>query len=229
MLRKALGSIRGRKDEMKDNTRAKPISSLVKKLVPQNATTIIYGKHGSGMSTLGLYLCALAASSTPPMPCLYIDFEEDQKSIGAKWRAILSGQKLDKDLPLHYYRCNQPIVNEVKSIKAAIAAIKPELIVIDSLASAIPNSVDEKAATQGMKAIESLEVTRIAIAHLSRSSKEYYGSSILSNYARVIYEVATKQTGGQVSSLDITLSCKKFNYDTMPKYIRFSIKLKGKV
>jgi hypothetical protein len=191
-----------------------PRRYVVDGLIPEGATTILYGDGGQGKSYVALYLTTLACLGLPfadrtvkQQVCLYLDAELEVDELTRRAYSVARGLGLDKPPEgLLYYRLDGPLSS--KPVQEQVASIVElcgaTFIVLDSLTIGTYGA-DPTAAQDMTRVLQYLNGlgTVLAIDHIAKpqpganlSGYRPFGSAFKYNLARSAIQVVGAEGGG---------------------------------
>jgi hypothetical protein len=131
-------------------------------LLPEDPV-IVFGDAEAGKSVLGLY--AGGTLSAQAVPTLYVDFEWN----AAPHRVRLGGLFPDTMPPLHYVKCDRPLVYESDRLRAYIRANGIRYAVFDSVGYACTGKPeDAEHALSYFRALRPFNVGSLHLAHVTK-------------------------------------------------------------
>lgn len=180
---------------------------LIEKLLPLDATSVLFGDGGQGKSWLALTLAVVLATGkglpcglrpTRTCPTLYLDWEGNEADSANRLRAILAGMEVENySGEIHYRRMTRGLTEDATLLRSEIARRGVGLVVVDSLGAACgaePEGAD--AAVRTMNTLRSFSpATNLVVAHVSKAAADQrgasrpYGSVYVANLARSVWEV----------------------------------------
>ncbi len=182
--------------------------------LPKNETTVLFGDGGAGKSWFGavLGLSVLTGQKVPHCSeatqrgsVLYLDYETTDKEQRRRVESLLTSWS-GFPLGFHHRACYRPIIDDVPFLKAEIQRLNVQLVIIDSLAPACGDDVAKPGvAVAAMNAIRSLDVTRLALGHITKDAAAnsgtsqqgtIFGSIFFRNLARNTWEMRGESTEG---------------------------------
>lgn len=171
--------------------------------------TVIFAEGGTGKSTFALALALSVvtgeailgyALASETGPCLYLDWESDEFTHAARWRALCAGYGIEPVPSLHYRRQTASLVESAAPIRKGIASIGAKLVIVDSLGmarGAEPESAD--VTIRLFAAIRSFGVSVLCIDHVAKSKEnrdDPFGSIYTTNAARCLWKMEKSQDEG---------------------------------
>ena len=195
------------------DTLIEPLTFQVNPLVFRGKPTVLFGDGGLGKSSLAL-LCAMLASTgdsiagmsaLPGIP-LYLDYEDSYDVHVRRMQAIAACHPNVAKADVRYQACTEPLVNLTHTLLRRIQAEAISFVVLDSLAAATGGDAGAEAATKVFRALRTLNVGAMVIAHISKSPGEgqdpsIYGSVFHKNFARSTWEIRKEQEVGEDVSI----------------------------
>lgn len=220
---------------------------LIPGLVPKHKTTILFGDGGSGKSLLALATALygvlghpLSARWTvaPIGRALYLDWESDRQDHEGRLWGLTRGLEEAPPGRLYYRRFHRPLTDHLDAVQADVARLGVDFVVCDSLGAAggdEPESAD--AAIRTLMALRSLDVTVVAVAHVSKMMADSgaparpFGSVYVANLARSTIEARRQETAGDDRELVISLYQRKSNTGPLskPSALGFAFDHDGKI
>lgn len=185
---------------------------LLYPLLPLNKPTIIYGDGGTGKSLISLFIATivtLAWRDNPlglevgleAAPVCYLDWESDKDDIDWRAKAIQNGHGLPK-FSVHYRRCVLPLVEDIEQVQQIVMDTGIKLVIVDSVGQASGRDLnDAETAIELFRALRSLKVTSLLIAHVTKEyitkGKTPIGTVYFRNAPRSAWEVKKAQNVGE--------------------------------
>ena len=130
-------------------------------------------------------------SALPGIP-LYLDYEDSYDVHVRRMRAIAACHPTMAKADVRYQACTEPLVNLTHTLLRRIQAEAITFVVLDSLAAATGGDAGAEAATKVFRAIRSLHIGALIIAHIPKSPAK--GKSPLS-MARCFTRTSRVQPG----------------------------------
>jgi hypothetical protein len=190
---------------------------LIKPLLAEGQTTLIYADGASGKSYLALWLawCAAGGILTPePLETfskasvLYLDWETDEETHSRRLRRLALGSTVrPKILYRSMYR---PLAKDMDRLRAIVSEHEINFVVVDSLGWATGGNMNEpESAIACMTAIHDLPGTKLCLTHISHAGAaakqaNIFGSRYFFNGPRLIWEMRRNEN-------NIGLYCRKSN------------------
>jgi DNA-directed RNA polymerase specialized sigma24 family protein len=211
---------------------SEPPTYLIEPLIVEGYPNVIFGDPGcfkSGLAVIVAAILTLPWCDNPlawpepekPVPCLYLDWETDRKTVNWTHARLRRGHGLE-GFPIHYRRCFAPLFNDIEAITELADACEAKAIIIDSLGMASGNDDlnNSTTATNFYRGLRQLNRTSIILAHNAkdreRKERSIYGNQYFTAQARNIWEVRKVQETGE-DCLDLGLFHRK-----APPFARFS-------
>jgi len=182
---------------------------LAHPFIERGQHTIWFADGGSGKSLLALALGINIADGTEllpgvvvsPCPVLYLDWETDRDTHRRRHAALTRGVKIANPKALAYKRMVCPITDAVEELSDIVRTYHTQLLICDSVAMASGgDTMDSEDAVAYFRAIRSLNVTALSIAHVPKGKPEGdrpFGSTYWHNLARSTWELTAAQEEGQ--------------------------------
>lgn len=179
-------------------------------MLPKGSTTFLYGREGTGKSTLA---CAIAVSVETGSPMvhgwtphrartLFLDWEGGRASINRRVRGIAIGAGLPDVVTIDYLDCRRrgPLHGFAEDIARMVDAEGYGLVVVDSVGMAAGTSNEGSDANESalrlFGAFGYIGTTVLAIDHVSHAEAEVetrqarpYGSRYKGALARAMWEI----------------------------------------
>lgn len=209
-----------------------PPAWLLRPLVIENETTIMFGDGGVGKSTLALaaLLTIQSGKTLLGMPRkllkgLYLDWEASSVSHARRLFSFIKGHNIP-DTDIRYLRCIAPLHEMTNQLSKRIAEDNIQFIVVDSVAGACGGETEKaENAIKLFNAVGALKVSALLLAHVTKNSdvsQKPFGSTYWHNLARSTVEVKQKQEWGN-NELHLILLHRKNNYGMLDNPIGFSV------
>lgn len=200
---------------------------LLRPLMPQGLTTLLYGDGEVGKSWIALYFAVCAAEgiapsvdiqASPPVKVLYLDWECDRETHARRVRQLC--MERGRSPRIFYREMHRPLVKDIERVQEICADNSIGLIVVDSLGWAVGGNMNEpEPAIACMTALRDLPGTKLALTHVSHAgadSKNGSGGAFGSRYfrhgCRMAWEVKRNES-------NLGLYCRKSNVSRRPNPI----------
>lgn len=215
---------------------------LIEKLLPLDATSVLFGDGGQGKSWIALSV-AVALATGKSLPCglrptrtcptLYVDWEGNEADSADRLRAVVTGLGAENYAgEIHYRRMTRGLTEDANFLRSEIARLGIGLVIVDSLGAACgaePEGAD--AAVRTMNTLRSFSpATSLVIAHVSKASADQrgaarpYGSVYVQNLARSVWEV---KKSDDEDSLTVGLYHRKTNRGKLASPFGLSLQFEG--
>ena len=195
------------------NTPVEPLTFQINPLVFRGKATVLFGDGGLGKSSLAL-LCAMCVSTGEtvagiaalPGVALYLDYEDSYDVHVRRMQAIAACHPNVTKADVRYQACTEPLSTLTHTLLRRIQTEGITLLVLDSLAAATGGDAGAEAATKVFRAIRTLNVGALIIAHIPKSPGEgqepsIYGSVFHKNFARSTWELRKEQEVGEDTAI----------------------------
>ena len=124
---------------------------------------------------------------------LFLDFESTEKNTNWRIAALRRGLGLPH-FGMSYLNCVKPFGDIVDQILNRVKEGKIDTVIVDSLGVALAGDLNSaEVATKFFSALRRLHVTSIIVHHVSKASKEAYGSVFFQNLSRSAWQVVKEQ------------------------------------
>ncbi len=180
---------------------------LIEPLVLRDRLNWLYGKGGTGKTTLGVAVALsvqervpILGLSVPPEPVgtLLLDFETVPEDIDTIVKRLAIGADLRPVPELAYRRCVGALADQVDELHRIIVQKHIGFVVIDSAGAACGGEPESAEVTLRMtNAIRALGVTAQVIDHVPKDGDEPFGSVYKFNAARMVWRVLRQQESGE--------------------------------
>jgi hypothetical protein len=189
-------------------TPVEALSYQINPLVFRGKATVLFGDGGLGKSTLALLsaMCvstgeAVAGIAALPGRALYLDYEDSYDVHVRRMQAIAACHPALARADVHYQACTEPLTALTPTLLRRIQTDGITFLVLDSLAAATGGDAGAEAATKVFRAIRTLNVGALILAHVPKSPGEgqepsIYGSVFHKNFARSTWEIRKEQEIG---------------------------------
>jgi hypothetical protein len=190
-----------------------PLSYLVEPLIQANENTLIGARGGSLKSFTALSLCLTIAtgvtvipgleSRTPPLRCLYLDYETNASTHRRRMKMLAQAKGLAIPASMiGYKRLTTPLVHMKTELQQLIALQEISFVVVDSVGRAVGGeTVSENEVQSYYNAISAFPATVLSIGHTSKGNSETVaGNAQWENQARSmwIFEAAKEHGSNSV-------------------------------
>lgn len=200
---------------------------LLRPMLPEGLTTLLYGDGETGKSWIALYLAVCAAlgkapsvdiSASPPTTVLYLDWECDRDTHARRvYQLCMEWPQRPRIL---YREMHRPLVRDVERVQEICSEERVGLVVIDSLGWAVGGNMNEpEPAIATMTAIRDLPGTKLALTHVSHAGADSrngsggaFGSRYFRHGARMAWELKRNEQ-------NLGLYCRKSNVGRRPQPI----------
>jgi len=195
------------------NTPVEPLTFQISPLVFRGKATVLYGDGGLGKSSLAL-LCAMLVSTGETVAgiaalrgvALYLDYEDSYDVHVRRMQAIAKSHPALARADVRYQACTEPLANLTHMLLRRIQTEGITFLVLDSLAAATGGDAGAEAATKVYRAIRTLSVEALIIAHVPKAPAEgqepsIYGSVFHKNFARSTWELRKEQEVGDDTAI----------------------------
>lgn len=190
------------------NTPVEPLTFQLNPLVFRGKATVLFGDGGLGKSSLAL-LCAMCVSTGESVAgisavqgaVLYLDYEDSYDVHVRRMQAIAACHPALARADVRYQACTEPLANLTHTLLRRIQSEGIVFVVLDSLAAATGGDAGAEASTKVFRAIRTLNVGALIIAHVPKAPAEgqdpsIYGSVFHKNFARSTWELRKDQDVG---------------------------------
>jgi hypothetical protein len=176
------------------DTDTNPLIDVFGFKLPRRHPSIIFGDGGATKSLLALYLAGCLAKDGYRVA--FFDWELDAADHRERY-ATLFGQVMPATV--YYTRCSRPLVHEADRLKRIVRDQGIDFAVYDSIGFACASKPEDAEAALGyMRAVRSIGVGSLHIAHVNKSEtgdRQPFGSAFWHNSARATWFLkATDQT-----------------------------------
>jgi len=184
--------------ELAKHTVKDALGMRVAPLLQERQATVFYGEGDTLKSFMGLFLAMLVrtgekqAGLVPePGNVLYLDYETDEDTMWERAGMIATGLALTIPEGLFYRYMHQPLAADIQQINRIVLDKGIEFIVVDSAAPAVMEPESAAMTTEYFRALRSLRITSLTIAHVAKHSKEAgpFGSIYWRNLPRANFRV----------------------------------------
>jgi AAA domain-containing protein len=198
---------------------------LIPLLVPVHETTVLYGTGGSAKSLLALAIAVSGILGHPISPAwtvapltkvLYLDWETDRRAHEERLHALTMHVEAIPHGSLLHRRMRRPLTEDIETIRYHVDKDGIGLVIVDSLALAAgPEPEGTDAAVRTLEALNTVNSTRLVIAHISKAGLEQgqprpFGSIFVENIPRSTI-LAQREEDGQADQVAVTFHHRKHN------------------
>ena len=194
---------------------------LLKPLLLQRKTTIIFGAGGSWKSTVGAACAVQVTTGQDVVPgwkvqgegkVLVLDWEDSSATWNERIRYIAIGAGVNPP-EIHYRSMSRPLADEVESVANYIGAHGINLAIVDSVGLAMGATQDGDGVADGafrlFAALRELRTTNLLIDHVAGAelgaknglSPKPYGSVYKQNLARSVFEIRSDKQVGEMHEI----------------------------
>ncbi len=195
------------------DTLVEPLTYQINPIVFRGKPTVLFGDGGLGKSSFAL-LCAMLVSigepvagiaALPGIP-LYLDYEDSYDVHVRRMQAIAACHPNLSKATVHYQACTEPLTSLTHTLLRRIQAEGITFLVLDSLAAATGGDAGAEAATKVFRAIRTLSLGTMIVAHIPKPNGEgmdpsIYGSVFHKNFARSTWELRKEQEVGSDTAI----------------------------
>jgi hypothetical protein len=195
------------------DTPVDPLTFQVNPLVFRGKPTVLFGDGGLGKSSLAL-LCAMLVSTGETVAgiaalrgvSLYLDYEDSYDVHVRRMQAIAASHPALAQADVRYQACTEPLANLTHMLLRRVQAEGITFLVLDSLAASTGGDAGPEAATKIFRAIRTLNVGGLIIAHVAKAPADghdpsIYGSVFHKNFARSTWELRKEQEVGNDTAI----------------------------
>lgn len=193
----------------------------------ENHPTILFSGGGAGKGWTANAIALSVATGHPFLPgvkvntvgpVLYLDWEVDDREEMRRLELLAQGRGIEREeAPIEYRQMTRTLANDIDAVRRKVAAYKPVLIILDSLALAAGGNVNNTEISEAFTgAIRLLPCTKLIIAHTSKAGMAAKGNEratvlgtvMFENVSRSVWELKADPTA---SPLAIALYHNKTN------------------
>ena len=195
------------------NTPVDPLTFQLNPLVFKGKPTVLFGDGGLGKSSVALLaaMCVSTGESVAGISAvrgtvLYLDYEDSYDVHVRRMQAIATCHPALAKADVRYQACTEPLTNLTHTLLRRIQSEGITFVVLDSLAAATGGDAGAEAATRVFRAIRTLNVGALIIAHVPKAPAEgqdpsIYGSVFHKNFARSTWELRKSQDVGEDTAI----------------------------
>ena len=216
--------------ELAKHTPKEALGMRVSPLLQERQATVFYGEGDTLKSFMGLFLAVLVRSGetqaglhAEPGNVLYLDYETDEDTLWQRAQMIATGFGLSIPDGIFYRYMHQPLAADIQQVNRLILDLGIEFLVIDSAAPAVLEPESASMTTEYFRALRSLRITSLTIAHVAKNAKEAspFGSTFWRNLPRSNFRVTADR---DVKHVTIGLKHTKSNNGRRLKDLGFCFK-----
>lgn len=191
------------------DTPVEPLTFQINPLVFRGKPTVLFGDGGLGKSSLAL-LCAMLISMGETLAglaalmgkALYLDYEDSHDVHVRRMQSIAACHPALARADICYQACTEPLTSMTHTLLRRIQSENITFLVLDSLAAATGGDAGAEAATKVFRAIRTLNLGTLIVAHIPKPNGEgtdpsIYGSVFHKNFARSTWELRKEQEVGE--------------------------------
>ena len=171
----------------------------------ERQASVLFGEGDTGKSWLGILMGFLVATGQPalgmdpePGRVLYLDYETDEDTVWERVNMMSAG--FDEPIPdgFYYRQMHQLLAADYQQVSREVMDKDIDLIIVDSAAPAVGEPEASVATTEYFRALRSLRVSSLTIAHVSKGGKftEPFGSIFWRNAPRANFRCAAHHEAG---------------------------------
>jgi hypothetical protein len=204
-------------------------------LLQERQASLAFGHGDSGKSWLGVLAGVLVASGIPhvgfapePGNVLYLDYETDSDTIFERAAMVAEGLNMAVPAGFFYRYMSQLLATDVEALQKHVLERDISLVIVDSAAPAVGEPESAQMTADYFRALRSLKVTSLTIAHVAKTGKETepFGSIFWRNLPRSNFRVNGVHEPG-ASSFIVGLKHTKSNNGQRLKDIGLEISFTG--
>ena len=204
-------------------------------LLQEKQATLLFGHGDTGKSWLGILAGVLVASGMPhagldpePGNVLYLDYETDDDTIFERANMVSVGLNMALPSGFYYRYMSQLLAADVEALQKHVLEKEISLVVVDSAAPAVGEPESAQMTADYFRALRSLKVTSLTIAHRAKMGKENepFGSIFWRNLPRANFLANGVHDPG-VSSFIVGLKHTKSNNGQRLKDIGLELSFSG--
>jgi hypothetical protein len=194
---------------------------IINRVVYRGHQTLIFAPGGSYKSYIALFFALVATAgirqsgvSAVKTNVLYLDWELDAETVGARLKAIHTGHPELAHVRPYYRRCTAPLHHEAPQIAAEVDRLGVGLIIIDSAAMACGGELNSpESAIKLQQALRRIGCASIVLAHVSKATpdgqeRSAYGSVFFRELARNVWELSRPEGSDRVVLSQTGAACK---------------------
>ena len=188
-----------------DHTMPEGLVFRLSPFLQERQPTVLFGEGDTGKSWLAILMGYLVATGAPklgmepePGKVLYLDYETDEDTLWERLNMLFAG--FDEPIPegFFYRQMHQLMSADYLEINNLVMEHNIDLVIVDSAANAVGEPEASTATTEYFRALRSLRVSSLTIAHVSKGGKltEPFGSIFWRNAPRANFRVAAEHEPG---------------------------------
>ena len=221
--------------ELADHEVSERVGYRIFPLLQEKQASLWYGQGDTGKSWLGILAGVLVASGVSctgfkpePGNVLYCDYETDSDTIHERASMVAKGLGIGLPRGFHYRYMSQLFSGDIEALQKHVLEREISLVVIDSAAPAVGEPESAQMTADYFRALRSLKVTTLTIAHVSKTGKdsEPFGSVFWRNLPRSNFRVSGVHEPG-ASSFIVGLKHTKSNNAQRLKDIGLKLTFSG--
>lgn len=181
---------------MATHSQAATLTMRVDPIFQERQPALVFGEGDSLKSFFASFIALLVRSGIPaagltpePGNVLYLDYETDEDTIFQRLSMVATGFGLDIPEGIYYRYMHQSLAADIHQVNRLVLDHGIDFLIVDSAAPAVMEPESATATTEYFRALRSLRVTSLTIAHVTKMNKDEYpfGSSMWRNLARSNY------------------------------------------
>ena len=183
---------------------------------------ILFGDGGSGKSLLALSIAGELAARG--VPTLYADWETSPGDHRDRLEQVFGAEMP----PVHYVRCEWPLVHEADRLRRLVLAHQVQYVVLDSIAFGCDGPPEAAESASGyFRGLRRLRVGALLIAHINKQEngdKRPFGSAFWHNGARATWFIKRSDADGDSGRMTLAVFNRKANTGPLlsPRGLRVS-------
>ena len=180
----------------------------VSPLIQERQATLFFGDGDSLKSFFATYLSVLVAHGKPanglapePGKVLFLDYETDVDTFWDRVNMIAAGLEIKPPDGIYYRQMVEALTDELSRVNTVVMEEGISFVVVDSAAPAVLEPNSPEAATSFFRALRSLQVTSLTIAHQTKGSRGDYpfGSTFWRNLPRSNFHIKADRSEENVT------------------------------
>jgi hypothetical protein len=183
---------------------------------------IVFGDGGSGKSLLALSIAGELAANG--VPTLYADWETSPGDHRDRLEQLFGAAMP----PVHYVRCEWPLVHEVDRLRRLVLVHDLQYVILDSVAFGCDGPPEAaESASAYFRGLRRLRVGALLIAHITKADsgdQRPFGSAFWHNGARSTWFAKRSEADGDNGQMTVALYNRKANTGPLlsPRGLRVS-------